>query len=118
MMLRQAIKQQKLIDVTYQSYTRNEKTRRRVEPYELIYGADTWYMRGHCLLRDDTREFRLDRIDELHLLDEGFTPRTLRENVTDHDFVRVQFAGEDRRWVVEYQNYAFHSEEIQPDGSV
>ena len=118
MTLRQAIKHRQVIDITYHSYIRDEVTQRQVEPYELIYGGDSWYVRGHCRLRHDTREFRLDRIDGLRLLDETFTRRILSESGGDYEIVQVRFAAEDRRWVDEYQNYAFQYEETLPDGSV
>jgi len=116
--IRQAIKHQQVIDITYHSYTRNEVTRRQVEPHELIYAGNSWYMRGHCRLRQDTREFRLDRIDELRLLDEAFIRRTPQETEKEYEVVQLRFASEDRRWVDEYQHYAFQREEIISDGSV
>jgi len=116
--LRQAIKHHRVIDITYHSYTRNEVTQRQVEPHELIYAGDSWYMRGHCRLRQDTREFRLDRIDELRLLDEAFIRLNSQDTPKAYEIVQLRFAGADQRWVDEYQNYAFHSEETLPDGSV
>lgn len=117
-LLRQAISHRRVIDITYHSYTRDEVTRRQVEPYELIYGGDSWYIQGYCRLRRDTREFRLDRIDELRLLDETFIRRNLPESYQDYEIVQVRFAQEDRRWVHEDQHYAFHSEETLSDGAV
>ena len=116
--LRQAIKYQQVIKITYHSYTRDEVTQRQVEPHELIYAGDTWYVRGHCRFRQDTREFRLDRIDQLNILDETFIRHNPQETSRDYEVVQLRFAAEDRRWVDEYQNYAFQGEESLPDGSV
>jgi predicted DNA-binding transcriptional regulator YafY len=116
--LRQAIKHKQVIDITYHSYSRDEVTQRQVEPYELIYGGNSWYVRGHCRLRQDTREFRLDRIEELHLLDEVFIRLNSQDTLNEYEIVQLRFAGAYRRWVDEYQNYTFHSEETLPDGSV
>ncbi len=116
--LRQAIRHHRLIHIMYHSYTRDEVTHRQVEPYELIYAGDSWYMHGYCRLRQDTREFRLDRIDELRLLDETFTRRNLSESNQEYEIVQVRFAQEDQRWVHEDQHYAFQSEETLADGAV
>lgn len=117
MTLRQAIRQQQVIDVTYHSYTRDEVTQRQIEPYELIYGGGSWYVRGHCRLRQDTREFRLDRIDTLQMLDEKFTRHSLQQADQAYEIVKLRFAAEDRRWIAEYQNHAFQNEEILADDS-
>lgn len=116
--LRQAIKQRRVIGITYHSYTRNEVTQRQVEPYELIYAGDCWYMRGYCRLRQDTREFRLERIDEVKLLEETFVKQILREPDKEYEVVQLRIAPADRRWVNEYQHYAFQSEETLADGSI
>jgi predicted DNA-binding transcriptional regulator YafY len=116
--LRRAIKHKLVIEMTYHSFSREETTRRKVEPFELIYGMGTWYIRGYCQLREDVREFRIDRIDALHVLDETFTLHKLEKTVEDHETVRLQFSTEDRRWVDEYQNHSFQGEETLADGSV
>jgi predicted DNA-binding transcriptional regulator YafY len=118
MALRQAIKRQQVIDITYHSYSRDEVTQRQVEPYELIYAGGSWYVRGHCRLRQDTREFRLERIDGLRLIEETFARHHLQASSQGYEVVQIRVAGETRRWIGEYQNYAFQHEEILPDGSV
>jgi predicted DNA-binding transcriptional regulator YafY len=116
--LREAIRDQRVVHITYHSYTRNEVTRREVEPHELLYGGDSWYMRGFCRLRQDIREFRLDRIDELRLLVETFVKQVLPEPNKDYEVVQLRIAAADRRWVDEYQHYAFQGEETLADGSI
>jgi predicted DNA-binding transcriptional regulator YafY len=115
--LRRAIKHQRVIDIVYHSYTRDEVTKRQVEPHALLYSDGNWYVRGYCRLRQDIREFRLERLDELRLLDETFSRTTVSASTKDYEIVKLRFAGQDRRWVHEYQHYAFQREEVLPDGN-
>jgi predicted DNA-binding transcriptional regulator YafY len=48
-------------------------SRREFEPYGVIHLDGRWYVAGRCLLREDLRTFRLDRISELALGAETFT---------------------------------------------
>jgi predicted DNA-binding transcriptional regulator YafY len=45
-------------------------SRRDVEPLCLAFWGQAWTLGGWCRLRVDFRNFRLDRIGELELLDE------------------------------------------------
>lgn len=53
-------------------------TRRRVEPYSLIFKTQVWYLYGWCLLRGDYRYFRVSRMSELALNGATFTPREMQ----------------------------------------
>ena len=58
----------------WMSYTAGEgdQTQRTVRPLGLFFWGYTWSLTAWCELRDDFRSFRLDRMDELRLLDERF----------------------------------------------
>ncbi|MDT8437230.1 MAG: WYL domain-containing protein, partial [Gemmatimonadota bacterium] len=45
---------------------------RDVDPFALVLGSGSWYVIGHCALRDAIRVFRLDRILDASLTDRGF----------------------------------------------
>lgn len=47
-------------------------TSRDVDPYGLAYLGGKWYVVGHCHLREDTRSFRLDRIQGVRALPASF----------------------------------------------
>ncbi|MBI4985851.1 MAG: WYL domain-containing protein, partial [Rhodocyclales bacterium] len=46
---------------------------RTVRPLGLLFWGETWTLAAWCELRDDFRTFRIDRLSELSVLDEGFT---------------------------------------------
>ncbi len=47
---------------------------RRVRPYELLSHRGQWYLQGFCHTRQDSRLFRLDRMENLALTDTPFQP--------------------------------------------
>ena len=79
---------------TYGKKTR-EKTRRRVEPIQLCFKSNMWYIRGFCLSRQNIRTFKLTRIENLHITDEHFPERDLspisRSDSGEHQTPEVIF---------------------------
>ena len=60
------------------------RTRRRVWPLGIVYLEASSVLSAWCHLRQDYRTFRLDRMSDLHVLEESFRPRRvtmLREHI-------------------------------------
>jgi predicted DNA-binding transcriptional regulator YafY len=55
----------------------HETTNRTIEPFALLSTRSNWLLVAWCLLRQDFRYFRLDRIKKLEVLSERFTPHDL-----------------------------------------
>lgn len=51
------------------------KTRRTVQPLFLAFYGPVWNVAAWCELREDYRGFRPDRMTDMEVLDESFTPR-------------------------------------------
>ena len=95
---------------------------READPYGLAYFINGWYLVAYCHLREDVRNFRLDRMEELELLPRTFTrpanfqlhqrPSEQPRNI----LVRVLFDREVARWVREGRQYFMTSEEETEDG--
>lgn len=60
--------------LAYRTGYGNQFTQRHVEPIGL-YFALHWHLVAFCRLRQEMRNFRLDRITDLRVLDELFSPR-------------------------------------------
>jgi len=71
--LRQCIGDRHCVRLLYRGFARQEKTDRVVEPYALTFRWGLWYLVGFCRLRQDTRTFRVDRIQQATPLEEQFT---------------------------------------------
>lgn len=63
----------KAMRINYRTGGRNEITTRIVEPLGLIYYSERWHVIAWCCLRNDYRDFRLDRIDKLDMLKDAAT---------------------------------------------
>ena len=48
---------------------------RTVQPYKLVYKAKAWYLQAFCTEKQDWRIFKLNRILDLEILNESFSPR-------------------------------------------
>ena len=96
-------------------------TVRAADPYGLLLSGGTWYLAAYCHLRQDIRNFRLDRMSDLTVDQRVFerpadfalkpSPMTDRTIV-----VRVLFRPALARWVRETRSYFTVSEEDQPEG--
>lgn len=65
---------QRVVHLQYFAAYNGVATERDVEPIGLYYGLH-WHLVAFCRLRQEFRDFRLDRIGHLHLRDDTFTPR-------------------------------------------
>lgn len=65
--------------VTFDYFTSEAGSERKVEPYLLIFRWQAWYVWGYCSMRKGFRLFKLGRMDNLQVLEERFEPRSLPE---------------------------------------
>ena len=70
--LSQAVARQYKVLMEYHVASRNELTRRTVDPLGLVYYTDHWNLIAYDHLRDDIRSFRLENIHSLRVLLEKF----------------------------------------------
>jgi predicted DNA-binding transcriptional regulator YafY len=94
MSLSEAIGQRQRIAMEYRSHY-DQVTHRNVEPYGMVGWNGHWYLVGYCCLRQDYRTFRLDRIQQVEVLEEPF------ERSEDFDC---------RAYVMKWQPGGFHFE--------
>lgn len=74
-LIKQAIRQERVVEFDYHS--EQGSTRRRIEPYLLVFQWSAWYVFGFCLTRQDWRLFKLARLWQLAQLEQGFAPRDI-----------------------------------------
>jgi predicted DNA-binding transcriptional regulator YafY len=77
--IRHAILNQKVIRFDYVD-AREEKSQRQIEPMQMIFKSQSWYLRGYCTDRKDFRTFRLSRIKNLIVTDTSFKRRDTQIN--------------------------------------
>lgn len=62
-LVRRAIEEQRELEFLY--FAPKGESRRRMEPYYLIFRWSSWYVWGWCTARQDYRLFKLNRMEEL-----------------------------------------------------
>lgn len=76
-LLRGAAQEHRPVSFTY--YYAQGESRRALEPYRIIFRWSSWYVFGWCLLREDWRLFKLNRMWDLTVSDGCFVPREIPE---------------------------------------
>ncbi len=73
-MLKDAILSKKLVSFDYYSYW-GERSRRTVEPLQIVFRERAWYLSAFCPERNDYRTFKLSRIKRPELTEKNFIER-------------------------------------------
>ena len=70
-----------MLEVDYQSITRDEPTRRMISPHALGYDGVRWHVRAYCHLRNAFHDFVIGRITKV-----GHAKSTLIRALDDQDW--------------------------------
>ncbi|MCZ2828941.1 YafY family protein [Modestobacter sp. VKM Ac-2986] len=109
--VRDGLERGRALHLHYYVPSRDERTERTVDPMRLLLVDGRWYLEAWCRNVEGTRLFRLDRIDEVTVLDEAGAPP---DEATERDLdsglyqpgaeaplVRLRLA-RSARWVADY----------------
>ncbi|MDH5826888.1 helix-turn-helix transcriptional regulator [Sphingobacterium faecium] len=66
----QCIAQKNVLEISYQAAYQQEATIREIEPIGVFHESNHWYIYAFCLVRNDYRQFRTDRISNIKILDQ------------------------------------------------
>lgn len=110
-LIRDALTRRHRLHLAYLVPSRDERTERDVDPYRLVRYDGRWYLEGFCHRAQDMRLFRVDRVEQVHVLDEpiagreGYVPRDLDAGLypmADDDPVAVVDLAPGAHWVADY----------------
>jgi predicted DNA-binding transcriptional regulator YafY len=124
--LRRASRERRRIRMQYQGRSQTEAGDREFDPYAIVHRWGWWYVIGYCHKREAVRTFRIDRIESLILLDEGFD---LPADFDVHAYLAQEQASQpgllvtmrfDAQVAAMARDYAvgWETAEEQPDGSL
>nr|WKN38469.1 YafY family protein [Tunicatimonas sp. TK19036] len=85
--VQQALLSRKVLEMDYYSPGSGQFTRRGIEPMGMVYYGDAWHIIAYCQLRQDYRDFRLDRMSKLHITDQRYH---LRDRMTLEQYLNRQ----------------------------
>lgn len=121
----QSIAEKKVLQLSYFAYYRQEHTRRSVEPIGVFYMDNYWHLIAWCRTRNACRDFRFDRITDLHVselsyvdvhcslksyIDDIYKEMHLNEITIRVDHAASLHLGEQKYY------HGYHSERVMEDG--
>lgn len=77
--IQQALVNFQVIKIRYLAGRSGALSERELEPVGLIHYLDRWHLFAWCRLREDYRDFRLDRIQQLDILSETYTLKDIKK---------------------------------------
>ena len=73
--VQQALAEGRVLKLQYRGAARGEATERIAEPLGLVFYLEHWHLIAWCRLREDVRDFRVDRIIKCDTLPDTIPPR-------------------------------------------
>ena len=72
--LQLALCELRLVDIAYHD-GRGQLSKRTIEPVKMLFFMERWHLIAWCRLRNDFRDFRIDRVQSASVTDQHFEPR-------------------------------------------
>jgi proteasome accessory factor C len=126
-LVRDGLERHRALHLHYYVPSRDERTERTVDPMRLLLVDGHWYLEAWCRNVEGTRLFRLDRIDEVTVLDSLAAPPPeaherdlddgLYQPAAEAPRVRLRLA-RTARWVADYYPVEEQSEVADPPGGL
>ena len=86
--IQNALHQKKGVLIEYYAHHNQSVNKRIIEPLSIIFYGNVWHVIAWCRMRKDYRDFRIDRIKKLSLLDDCFNEHT---NFSINDLFKRQW---------------------------
>ncbi len=109
--------------ITFVYYSAKGETKRKIDPYQLIFKWSSWYVWGYCNDKKEFRLFKLNRVEQLKNTQEQYSKQAMPypELDTEHIFpkkfnVKVKFDSSQKWRLIE--EFGFDSFKEQKDQSL
>lgn len=114
--IQDGVARQRVLSMEYYSFHSDSVSRREIEPIGIFHMNSSWHLIGYCRLRNDYRDFRADRIKNLHLTDQVFDKSkrmSLQEYIAQEfqaetdkpSLVKIRFSHDTARYIREQKYY-------------
>ena len=119
-----SINSKKCVSIKYKANYSGETSDRLIEPVGLYYIGNNWHLVAWCRLRNDYRDFRLDRIQELKNTTDTFTKdkisfdEYMRGYLTSNELIKIRVSFTERMvpYIQEQKLYFGYAGEEKKDG--
>jgi Predicted transcriptional regulator len=119
-----AILEQRIAEFDYYN-SHGDKTFRRIEPIQVWFKSQAWYLKGFCLTKQAVRLYKLSRIKNLTITEEYFD---LRKSLEVSDDLHLEYFDNPQNTVIKFciepemayrvfDDFYENEVEKQPDGS-
>ena len=68
----ESISNKRKVEISYVKINNKQEEVRLLEPIGVFHEHEYWYFMAFCYLRNDYRQFRIDRVKKIHVLTDGF----------------------------------------------
>ncbi|MCO6359719.1 helix-turn-helix transcriptional regulator [Roseivirga pacifica] len=110
--IQKSLVESKVLQFKYYSNYNGNMTERQVEPMGLVHYGQSWHLLAYCRLRKEPRDFRVDRLVKLEMLEERFTPQSPYEQFIKQltwggelEEAIIEIKGEAARYIVNQKYY-------------
>jgi len=124
-----ALLRRKRLLITYHARGSNTVSEREVSPQRLVHYRENWYLDAWCHLRKDLRNFSVDAIERVEILEKparSLVDKTLNKVLgagygifsgTQVQWARLRFSPERARWVGSEQWHPKQKGHLEQDGA-
>lgn len=111
------------IILEFKYFSPKEESYRKVEPYLLLFKWSSWYLYGHCLLRNDYRLFKINRMLDLSITENNFIKRNVpdfnldNDSYYDYNIHAVVIISKEMKWRV-IDEFGLDSFTVNDDGNL
>lgn len=100
-----ATRERKRVKILYYTISRDEKSERIIDPYHIYNFEGIWYLVAFCHKRKSFRDFALDRIEKIEILNEKFKKD---ENFNIKEYLEKSFRiykGDEENIILKFDSY-------------
>lgn len=105
--IEKSIEKSESLLIEYYSLSSNQESKRKIDPYELIYNSGAWYLIAYCYNREEILIFRVDRIKDIELTKKIFQKKN---NFTIDEYMKntwgVERSDKEKRVVLIFEGKA------------
>jgi len=107
--IRRAILSSKQISCEYMNQ-KGERSTRIIEPLRIDASTDGWYLRGYCPIHEEPRNFKLDRMRSIEVLESELSPAAKKIEISDDALYVAEASDTSVTLEVEPEGYRLISE--------